>query len=715
MREVDTLSLWKDETGAQQAVPDKAVAVASTTTAPVKNAPYRKLRGYAFDPSLSLQLDTVDINIITYKIPWENLDINPATDGGFVPTGEYVEIIDIDPATGVFYLPVNLGDPNLLAQDGLDPSVSSPQFHQQMVYAVVMTTITNFEKALGRKVQWAEHIFYKTDVNGQHILINGKKVLDSTYVRRLRIYPHALRQANAYYNPQKKALLFGYFPATPASSQLHLPGGTVFTCLSHDIIAHETTHAILDGLHRRYTEPTHPDTRAFHEAFADIVALFQHFTFPAVLKEQICRTRGDLGQQNLLGQLAEQFGKAMGHYGGLRDAIGRTDKDGNWIPHVPDPRDYQTKLKFHDRGAILVAAIFDVFINLYKRHASPIIRIASGGSGQLAEGELHPDLANQLAILAAETATRILHICVRALDYCPPNDITFGDYLRAIITSDRDMVEEDRHSYRIAFIEAFQKRGIYPKGIKSMSVESLCYQEDCINTIPPKVIDYLSEFLREFKEKIGYESNRSIIYEITKTYIGGESADKQGRTITNHLHGKFSSKLLEDRDSRKRFGALTGLFFPDDQASCEEQGFVFSSESQNAKYEIGNLWLSNRVTPEGKIVNNVIVTLLQRRGVEASVTDGVFAVKRYFPPGSEPLTPGKFIFRGGATLIFDLDSRTLKYAVKKDIADIDRMEQQFRFTNNLMEGAEAMTYFNSSSVEALSGPFAFMHGYNHHH
>ena len=63
----------------------------------------------------------------------------------------------------------------------------------------------------------------------------------------------------------------------------------VFTCLSHDIVAHETTHALLDGLHPRYQEPTNPDVLAFHEAFADIVAMFQHFTLPEVLRFEIAR------------------------------------------------------------------------------------------------------------------------------------------------------------------------------------------------------------------------------------------------------------------------------------------------------------------------------------------------------------------------------------------------------------------------------------------
>ena len=48
-------------------------------------------------------------------------------------------------------------------------------------------------------------------------------------------------------------------------------------------------------------------------------------------------------------------------------------------------------------------------------------------------------------------ARQMLNICIRALDYCPPVDI-LGEYLRALITADRDLVPEDERSYRVAFI-----------------------------------------------------------------------------------------------------------------------------------------------------------------------------------------------------------------------------------------------------------------------
>ena len=111
-------------------------------------------------------------------------------------------------------------------------------------------------------------------------------------MQRLRIYPHALREANAYYDPSKIALLFGYFQAADTSGSV-TRGSGVFGVVSHDIVAHETTHALLDGLHPRYSERTNVDMAAFHEAFADIVALFQHFAMPESLIRQIRQAQGD--------------------------------------------------------------------------------------------------------------------------------------------------------------------------------------------------------------------------------------------------------------------------------------------------------------------------------------------------------------------------------------------------------------------------------------
>lgn len=201
----------------------------------------RQLRIFAFDPSVSAQFDTAGIGEITIAIPWEK-DLQPG------PVGEYIEVVDVDPASGVAYKPVDLNDTRILARNGLTPSESNPQFHQQMVYAVAMATIGHFEQALGRVALWSSHRPTRTE---EH------------FVRRLRIYPHALRDRNAFYSPQKKALLFGYFPVSIKDAN-NTPGTLVYTCLSHDIIAHETTHALLDGVHPRFNEAVNSDVLAFH-------------------------------------------------------------------------------------------------------------------------------------------------------------------------------------------------------------------------------------------------------------------------------------------------------------------------------------------------------------------------------------------------------------------------------------------------------------------
>ena len=118
-----------------------------------------------------------------------------------------------------------------------------------------MKTIDHFEKALGRKITWYPRAFTPRERRPKH----DDQQTRRAYVQRLRIYPHAMREANAYYNSDKLALLFGYFTAASQIQGANHPGGTVFTCLSPDIVAHETTHAILDSIHHRYMEDTNLD------------------------------------------------------------------------------------------------------------------------------------------------------------------------------------------------------------------------------------------------------------------------------------------------------------------------------------------------------------------------------------------------------------------------------------------------------------------------
>ena len=90
--------------GQTQKPPEDAEPATKATgpaTRRLTTPPYRRLRAFAFDPLLSNQLDTLGINQVTVQVPWED-GLQPG------PVGEYLEVIDHDPAGGCFYEPVRL-------------------------------------------------------------------------------------------------------------------------------------------------------------------------------------------------------------------------------------------------------------------------------------------------------------------------------------------------------------------------------------------------------------------------------------------------------------------------------------------------------------------------------------------------------------------------------------------------------------------------------
>lgn len=441
----------------------------------------RPLKAYAFDPSLGRFVG----NEMTIEVKYEKLFPGPI--------GNKIAVIDYDGASGVFYKPVDLDDPRLLIRGGLAPSESDPRFHQQMVYAVAADTIQHFEAALGRRIRWRldERL---PDAAGK--MPRGALPGD---IYRLNLYPHAMIAANAAYSPSAKGILFGYFRASETDPGRNLPGQTVFTCLSHDIIAHEMTHAVLDGIRTYFAERTNPDVPAFHEAFADLAALFRHFSHKEALLDTIQKTGGLLYQYHLepeagitekdgariqaqlpidnpLVGLAQQFGEARGTGKALRSALS----------NPPNPSLIkEPNLEPHERGAILVSAVFDAYFTIYLRRTADLFRIFRAGGGSSDSMELSGSMANLLAYAASRTAEDFFKICVRAIDYCPPVDITFGDYLRALITAHRDFYPDDKEGVRDSFMQAFRLRGIVPTDAQYFSEESLCWPQVPADWLPP--------------------------------------------------------------------------------------------------------------------------------------------------------------------------------------------------------------------------------------
>jgi hypothetical protein len=293
--------------------------------------------------------------------------------------------------------------------------------------------------------------------------------------------------ANAFYSPGAHGIVFGYFEAGLSDPGHNLPGQTVFACLSHDIIVHEMTHAIVDGMRMHFLEQTNPDVAAFHEAFADLAALFRHFSHPEVLLDAVQRTGGrlytraltgdalaDLASQswlddgsadaNPLIELAAQFGEARGLQRGLRSAIGK--------PLTLD--ELRQPMDCHERGSVLVAAVFEAFFKLYLARAAKHFRVYRSGGGSTRE-DLPSPLAEALCGEAARTARQFFQLCVRALDYLAPVDVTFGDFLRAVLTSETDFDPSDSNGICDAWMESFRRRRLLPDDAPFFSIDALCW------------------------------------------------------------------------------------------------------------------------------------------------------------------------------------------------------------------------------------------------
>jgi hypothetical protein len=493
-----------------------------------------------------------------------------------------------------------LDDTGILIRGGLDPSESDPHFHQQMVYAVVTETIQHFETALGRRINWRRQ---ERGPNPPRRKFPGD-------IYQLNIFPHAMISANAFYSPKAHGILFGYFKADTKNPGRNLPGQTVYTCLSHDIIVHETTHAVVDGIRTFFTEQTNIDVPAFHEGLADIVALFRHFAHKDVLLDTIQRTGGALykyqlqpdaasspddwyeprggskeaagtqrpiitaqiSQRNPLVELAQQFGEATGRDRGLRSALGTK----------PDSYDIRRFTEPHRRGSILVAAIFDAFFSIYLRSTADLFRIYRAGGGRLDGSELPDPLANRLASEAARIAEQFFQVCVRALDYCPPVDLTFGDYLRSVITAEYDLRPTDDVGVRDAFMQAFRLRGIVPESASFFSEGAIVWPK------PDPPLDNIPGL--DFGDPNG----------LTKA-----QKDQNGEALRNYVNKNPANK------------AKLG-FDPDLYVTVPSFHPMF------------------RINPDGSLRTDMVVEMTQKR-------DAPFA------KGARGL--GSFPFRGGATLI----------------------------------------------------------------
>ena len=536
---------------------------------------FRPLKIYTVDPSRHReQGQTAIINV-----PFE-----PVRPG---PVGYRFEVANEPPGK---HEPVDLNDPSLLITNGHDPAPTDKVFHHQMVYAVAMSTYAVFRTALGRQVAWA---FPR---------------------QRLKLVPHAFDGANAFYDRNLRALRFGSYTVTGGDNIDLPPGAIIYSCLSHDIIVHELTHALLDGLRARFQEATNPDVSAFHEAFADLVAILLRFSYGTVVRDIILRTNGDLrnkGDSDWLGFVFE-LAQGKGDH-----ALREIDLEGTTR--------YDCDAEMHALGTVLVSAIMDAFVTIYTRKAAPVIRMASGRRhGLLDDAAMSEDLLAHLTHIASRLAGHLLTMCIRAIDYCPPVDITLGEYLRALITADRDLVPDDPWAYREALVDAFRKRHIFPGHVEALSEDALLWQPP-LKPLTIKALNFGE--LRFSGDPSRAADSREAI----------RQAELLGEAVCQRSYLKYFG-LADPADPKERGKRTYDRFEPP---------------------YVESIRTSRRVGPDGQLSFDLVAEIVQTRRVSW--------------PGE-----GECNFLGGATVILSSEGK-IRYVIAKNIKNEDRIKRQLEF------------------------------------
>ena len=367
-----------------------------------------------------------DLLLATPLQTFSALDDGSFRDG---PVHPRVAIVDLDANTrrlrsGASFQPQGIGKTVScydLSQTRLEPEFKPEDFEtdsflQVNPFATILKTLDFFEgpEMLGRTISWA---------------FPSNQIL---------VVPRSGEMKNAFYDRDLGSLQFFYHPAEG--------NYTVYTALSHDIVVHETTHAILDGVAPDLYDAVTPQSLAMHEALADVSAIAQ-----TLLNEMIIFSIGAISSSSMdpleaLSRIAEEFGsdtrmsegasflRRMNNQRTLDPTDTSLDEFG-W-PNRPDPTDP------HALSQVLSGAIYAVFeMRMQNTHRK------NDGIGM------------QLEKVFCPAAHRVARIVFRALDYLPPGEASFVDYGRAFLAAARRTYKRPQKEQQW-LIDEFVRRGI---------------------------------------------------------------------------------------------------------------------------------------------------------------------------------------------------------------------------------------------------------------
>jgi hypothetical protein len=216
-------------------------------------------------------------------------------------------------------------------------------------------------------------------------------------------------------------------------------------------------------------------------------------------------------------------------------------------------------------------------------------------------------------------------------------------------------------------MEAFRRRGILPRETRSLSEESLRWEGPDIALGYEESQVYLGRDLGKQMRAWNLSGNRSDIYEKLKAAC-----------ITAH-------DIMESTRAYKR-RITVGL------------------DLDRLPFEVHSIRPVRRIGPDGQLLMDAVVEITQRRPGYVDCTLDQCPLQ--LADGEEP----DFWFRGGCTMIIDLETGRLRYCIYKQINSHNRYERQRAFASGQFSSPSlSATYFEPAGFRERGEVFAFVH------
>lgn len=293
-----------------------------------------------------------------------------------------------------------------------DPAMQNTYVHVN-AFAGAVKTLEMVESCLGHKVKWHSGL--------EQLPIEARS-----------------EEGRSEYDQHngKEAIRFGYSIDKPAAAH---------DGYSFDSVAHETSHAIIDGLRpyfdrdeeddrfftyeqiKTYPESNSHEYRAFNESLADCTSLLGMLGIEENRTQIAQETGGDLGKESRLSRFSEHRahdGDNTSEISGVRDFINDfkyvpIDDPSLWSPSGPD----DLSIEPHSFSRIFSGAIYDIFRGLYERS---VHKLAPDGI---------PDTAVITGALK-EARDVLAPIFFKAIDFSAPSGINYKSAALCMMKAD---------------------------------------------------------------------------------------------------------------------------------------------------------------------------------------------------------------------------------------------------------------------------------------